>query len=303
MCPNREREAGTILPRSMTGYGRGSYAGPTFNVTAELRSVNHRYADFFLRVPRELFSFEDRIRRLLQREIGRGRVEVNIVLHGSPSGEEGVAVNEQLTAAYYRVLQGLAGRLDLPLKIGVGDLIQLPGVLQVPEPSPGEEALWPFLEKALQEALERLVEQRIEEGYNLSRDLTVRLRHLDALVKELTALTPVVLEEQKLRLESRLKEMLAANFDESRVLMECAVLVEKMDINEEIVRLRSHLEAFNGTLQNEGPIGRRLDFIAQEIFREINTVGAKAQDYRLAALAVEIKTELEKMREQIQNIE
>ncbi|MDI9457317.1 MAG: YicC/YloC family endoribonuclease [Bacillota bacterium] len=292
------------MPRSMTGYGRGSCTGPTFSITAELRSVNHRYTDFFLRVPQEFYPFEDRIRRLLQKEIGRGRVEVNIVLHGSPSGEEEPAVNEQLAAAYYRVLESLAERLDLPLEIGVGNLMQLPGVLELPESTPAGESLWPFLEKALQEALERLVEQRIAEGRNLSRDLAARLADLEVLVKELAALTPVVLKEQKLRLESRLQEMLVDSFDESRLLVECAVLVEKMDIHEELVRLRSHLKAFGGALQlNEGPIGRRLDFIAQEIFREINTVGAKAQDYQLAALVVEIKTELEKMREQIQNIE
>ncbi len=289
--------------RSMTGYGRGSCSGGAFSVTAELRSVNHRYADFFLRIPRELYFFEDRIRRLLQKEIRRGRIEVNITLSGSPAGKEEIVVNEELAAAYYRALQELAERFGLPLNTGVGELIQLPDVLQLPGASPGDEFLWPFLEKALQEALESLVEQRKEEGSNLSRDLEARLGRIGELVEELAALAPETLEEQKLRLESRLTEMLGAHFDQSRVLMECAVLAERLDIHEETVRLRSHLEAFGGTLRGESPAGRRLDFIAQEIFREINTVGSKSQDYRLAALAVEMKTELEKMREQIQNLE
>lgn len=297
------REEQATLPRSMTGYGRGDCTGPTFTVTVELRSVNHRYTDIFLRVPREFHSLEDRIRRLLQKEIRRGRVEVNITLRGS-TGEAGVAVDEQLAAAYHRVLRELAERLSLPLNIGVSELVQLPGVLEVPEPASSGELLWPYLEKALQEALKGLVERRRNEGANLSRDLKVRLAALETQVEKLGELVPAVLNEQKERLESRLQEALAERFEEGRLLMECAILVEKMDVHEEIVRLKSHLEAFGAALQpNSGPAGRRLDFIAQEIFREINTVGAKSQDYRLAARVVEIKAELEKIREQIQNIE
>ena len=289
--------------RSMTGYGRGSCSGETFSVTAELRSVNHRYTDFFLRVPRELYFFEDRIRRLLQKEIRRGRVEVIITLSGSPAGKMDVVINEELAAAYYRALQNLAERFAIPMNIGVGELIQLPDVLQLPGTRTGDELLWSCLEKALQEALDNLVDQRKEEGSNLSRDLEARLEKISELLEEMAALAPACLEEQKLRLESRLSEMLGAHFDQSRVLMECAVLAERVDIHEETVRLGSHLEAFQKTLRCEGPVGRRLDFIAQEIFREINTVGSKQQDYRLAELVVKMKTELEKMREQIQNIE
>lgn len=290
--------------RSMTGYGRGSCIGTTFSVTVELRTVNHRYADFFFRIPRELHPLEDRIRRLLQKEIGRGRIEINILLRGSPAGEEGAAVNERLAGAYHRVLKELAESLALPMNIDVFELSQLPGVLELPESTAGEELLWPQLQEALQEALQGLIERRREEGANLARDLQGRLAALAALVEELDALTPIVLQEQRARLESRMQEALADNFDEGRLLTECAVIVEKAAVHEEIIRLKSHLEAFGGALQqNSGPVGRRLDFIAQEIFREINTVGAKAQDYRLAALVVEIKTELEKMREQIQNIE
>ncbi len=288
----------------MTGYGRGSCIGPTFSATVELRSVNHRYADFFFRLPREFHPLEDRIRRLLQKEIGRGRVEINIIMRGSPAGEEGAAVDERLAGAYHRILTELAGRLDLPMNIGVFELSQLPGVLELPEAMAEEALLWDHLQEALQVALEGLISRRREEGANLARDLQERLTALAGLVEELDALTPVVLEEQRARLESRMQEALADNFDESRLITECAVIVEKAAVHEEIIRLKSHLKAFGGALQqNKGPVGRRLDFIAQEIFREINTVGAKAQDYRLTALVVEIKTELEKMREQIQNIE
>lgn len=290
--------------KSMTGYGRGNYAGPTFNITAELRSVNHRYADYFLRVPREFYFFEDRIRRLLQGKIGRGRIEVNITLHRSPAGRESVALDEKLAAAYHRTLQDLAVALDLPPDISLCELVQLPGVLGETGLPADEELLWPPLEEALQEALEGLLEQRTAEGRNLMRDLQLRLSSLEALVDELDGLAPLVLEEQRKRLKSRLQEALADNFDENRLLTECAVLVERMDVHEEIVRLKSHLSAFDRSLrQREGPVGRRLDFIAQEIFREVNTVGAKAQDHRLTAHVVEIKSELEKMREQIQNIE
>lgn len=289
--------------RSMTGYGRGSCSREGFGVTVELRSVNHRYADFFLRVPRELHIFEDRIRSLLKKEIRRGRVEVNITLSGSPAGEEIVVVNEALALSYYRALEGLAERLELPLNMGLGELIQLPEVLQAPGAAPGEDILWPLLEEALQEALQNLVRRRSEEGDNLSFDLKAGLGQVEVLVGELAGLAPAVLEEQKQRLEAKLTGALGAHFDENRLLMECAVLAERADIHEEMVRLGSHLSSFKTALAGESPAGRRLDFLAQEIFREINTVGAKSQDYRLAALVVEVKSELEKIREQIQNIE
>ncbi len=289
--------------RSMTGYGRGSCSGENSGVTVELRSVNHRYADLFLRVPREIYFFEDRIRRLLKKEVRRGRVEVNITLSGSPAGEEAVMLNKELASAYYRVLEGLADHLRIPMTLGVGELIQMPGVLQERCDAPGEEQIWPFLERALQEALESLVKSRNEEGNNLSRDLKLRLERIDAMVEELTDLAPAVLEEQQLRLKNRLTEMLGDHFEQNRILMECAVLAERMDIHEEVIRLKSHLDSFGGILCGDGAAGRRLDFLAQELFREINTVGAKSQDYRIATLVVEMKTELEKMREQIQNIE
>lgn len=292
------------MPRSMTGYGRGNCAGPDFSITAELRSVNHRYADFYLRMPRELQALEERVRRLLQEQIGRGRVELSVFLQGSPAGAESVALDGKLAAAYCRALRELAGSLGLAPDIGLGELIGLPGVLGTPGPAAGEAVFWPCLEKALRQALDGLVEQRTLEGGNLTRDLRARLLELERLTRELAALVPVALQEQRRRLESRLQEHLGADFDRDRLLLECAVLVEKMDVHEEIVRLQSHLGAFDEALrQEQGPVGRRLDFIAQEIFREVNTVGSKAQDYRLAALVVEVKTGLEKMREQIQNIE
>ncbi len=304
-CPTGGKEVSVALIRSMTGYGRGSCSGTNFGVTVELRSVNHRYADFFLRVPRELYFLEERIRSLLKKEIRRGRVELHIALNLSPEGEEEevVTVNEGLVIAYYRVLEGLSERLGLPTGITAGELLQLPGVLQETGAAPGEESLWPVLQEALQEALESLVDHRNEEGANLSRDLEMRLEQIRSLVEELAALAPSVLEEQKRHLEKKLAEMLGAHFDESRILMECAIMAERADIHEEIVRMKSHLEAFGGTLLGTGPAGRRLDFMAQELFREINTAGAKSQDYRIAALVVGMKTELEKIREQIQNIE
>ena len=292
--------------KSMTGYGRGSCAGPAFNITVELRSVNYRYADYFLRIPREFFFLEERIRRLLKGKIGRGRVEVSIISKRTADGKEQLSLDKELAAAYLRAFQDLAEGLDIPLDLSVGELVQMPGVLEDDDRAFDEEALWPYLEKALQEALKGLLGQRIAEGRNLYGDLKERLVQLEALADKLIALVPGALEEQKARLESRLQEALgdSYSFDEGRLLMECAVLAEKMDIHEETVRLKSHLQAFDEALQESGgPVGRRLDFIAQEIFREINTVGAKSQDYRLVALVVEIKTELEKMREQIQNIE
>ena len=228
---------------------------------------------------------------------------MNIILISSRAGAEGLGLNEEMAVAYHRALQGLAERIRIPMSMRVAELVQLPGVLQAQGAAADDEILWPVLKEALQEALASLVLHRKKEGDNLACDLGEGLDRLGFLVEDLVEAAPNILEEQKLQLENRLTGMLEAHFDQNRILAECALLGERMDVHEEMVRLGSHLKAFGSALESEGPAGRRLDFIAQEIFREINTVGSKSQDYRIAALVVEIKTELEKMREQIQNIE
>lgn len=289
--------------RSMTGYGRGSSSGFGITASVELRSVNHRYADFVLRIPRELYSLEDRIRRLLQERIGRGRIEAAVTLEQTTPVSREICVNQEMAASYYSAMRQLSEKLSLPLDIGIGHLLQLPEVVKLAGGLFDEERSWANLEEALREALDHLVRQREREGESLLADLLERHRKVGEYLGKISELAPAAREEHRLRMESRLKEILLECFDENRVLMECAILVERMAINEELVRLASHLRAFEEALAATRPVGRKLDFIAQEMLREINTIGSKAADSRLAGLVVEIKSELEKMREQIQNIE
>lgn len=289
--------------RSMTGYGRGSSSGPGITASVELRSVNHRHADFVLRIPRELYPLEDRIRRLLQGRIGRGRIEAAVTLEKTVPVACEICVNQELAASYYSAMRQLSQNLSLPLDLGVSELMQMPDVINLKGGILDEEQSWPTLENALGEALDRLIRQREAEGETLCADLLERWRSVGRYLGEICERAPEAREEHRRRMENRFREMLLESFDENRVLTECAILVERMAINEEIVRLESHLVAFKSALDAKKPVGRKLDFIAQEMFREINTIGSKAGDSRLAGLVVEMKSELEKMREQIQNIE
>jgi len=291
------------LIKSMTGYGRGSFTNDGYGFTVEMRSVNHRFADVALRLPRELYILEDRIRRMIQSVVKRGRVEVNITLDEIPPGTRTVHINQDLAAAYYQALQQLSRLLDLKVDVPLATLVSLPDILSLRGLALSEEDVWPPLKEALQEALSRLIKQREDEGRNLAADLEQRCCLIRSVARAAAQRASEAKEECRFKLERRFAEFMIGQFEENRVLMECALMVDRMGIDEELVRLDSHLETFEKTLTAAGPVGRKLDFISQEMFREINTIGSKAGDYGLAAMVVELKSELEKVREQIQNIE
>lgn len=297
----QERIAALI--RSMTGYGRGTAAGSQWTVTVEMRSVNHRYADFILRLPRDLLSLEEKVRRLLQQDIRRGRLEVSVNLEASSPRPREVSVDGALARAYHQALVELARSLSLETTVDAAYLGSLPDVLSVQAPAVDGEAVWPPLHASLLAALEDLLRRRCQEGENLALDLAQRCGILADMAGRMTERGPVVQEEYRRRLERKMKEYLGAPPEEARLLMECALLAERIGIDEELVRLCSHLEAFREALHEDGPVGRKLDFIAQEMFREVNTIGSKSADYGLAGLVVEAKAELEKIREQVQNVE
>lgn len=287
----------------MTGYGRGSGTQDGFVFSAELRSVNHRYADFSIRLPRELYSLEERIRRLLQEHVRRGRVEVNLVLDEVPAGMRQVKVNYDLAEDYHSSLQKLSERLGLTEEIKLKHLLQMPELFKPAGISLTEEEVWPAAGAALQEALTNLLEQRRVEGENLCRDLLERCDRLEKMIAEAAVRAEEAKDEYRKKIDQKFAELLAGQFEETRLLMESAILVERMGVDEELVRLNSHVEAFRANFNGSEPVGRKLDFIAQEMFREINTIGSKAGDYKLTNLVVEMKAELEKIREQIQNLE
>jgi len=288
---------------SMTGYGRGTGTQDGFTFSAELRSVNHRYADFSIRLPRELYSLEDRIKRLLQESIRRGRLEVNLVLDEMPAGLRQVKVNYDLAEDYYRALKKMSEHLGLKDDIKLKHLLQMPELFKPGGITLTEEQVWPAINEALEQALAKLLDQRRAEGDNLCRDLVQRCTHLEDMVVIAAGLAEEAKEDCRRRTEHKFSELLAGQFEETRLLMECALLVERMGVDEELVRLRSHIEAFRSNLSGTDPAGRKLDFIAQEMFREANTIGSKAGDYKLTNIVVELKAELEKIREQVQNLE
>ncbi len=288
---------------SMTGYGRGSTSQDGFTFIAELRSVNHRYADFALRLPRELYSLEDRIRRQLQESIKRGRVEVSLVLDEIPAGLRQVKVNYDLAEDYYQALQLLSSRLELSEKVQLKHLLQMPELFKPGGITLSEEQVWPIASAALQEALDQLLNQRRIEGENLCSDLLERCGSLEEMVESASHYAEEAKEDCRRRTEQKFEELLAGKFEETRLLMESALLVERMGVDEELVRLKSHIEAFRSNLTGSDPAGRKLDFIAQEMFREVNTIGSKAGGYQLTNIVVELKAELEKIREQVQNLE
>ncbi len=294
---------GNGLIQSMTGYGRGTASENEWTVTVEMRSVNHRYADFLLRLPRDLFSLEENVRRLLQAQIHRGRLEVSVNLEAASPQSRTVFVDLELARAYRRALEELAQALSLDPAVDAVYLGSLPEVVNTRVPPVDGKAIWPALRASLQVALEELLAGRCREGENLARDLEERCARLNDISGRMADRGPAVQEEYRRRLEQKLLEWPGEPVEESRLLTECALLAERAAIDEELVRLSSHLKAFRKALAENGPVGRKLDFIAQEIFREVNTVGAKSADYPLAELVVQAKAELEKIREQVQNIE
>jgi len=288
---------------SMTGYGRGSGEENGFIFSAELRSVNHRYADFSIRLPRELYSLEDRIRRLLQESILRGRVEVNLTLDEIPVALRQVKINDDLAKDYYRSLQNLTAKLGIEQKVKLKHLLMVPDLFKSTATIFSDEDVWPAVSVALREALQRLISQRRTEGENLCNDLLERCEKQKILIEQAAVRAEEAKEECRQRIEEKVTDLLVGKFEETRLIMECSLLVERMGVDEELVRLRSHLDAFRAIIENNEAGGRKLDFIAQEMFREVNTIGSKAGDYHLTSLVVEMKAELEKMREQIQNLE
>lgn len=292
------------MPYSMTGYGRGESPGPEFNCIVEMRSVNHRYRDIFLRLPRELSEFEDRLRRLVAKHFDRGRIDVSVTLEEAGESLTAVKTNRSLIDSYVHHTRQLADDLGLPWDLGVHDLISLPGVMELVPMQVDCEIIWSRLEESTLSAITGLQEMRSKEGRFLAQDVIARTQLIEEHIERIAERAPRVSEDYKMKLKERLKEFLGDTLiDESRITMEALVYADKSDITEELVRLRSHIAQIYEVIYQDEPIGRRLEFLVQEMQREVNTIGSKAQDSDISHMVVNIKSELEKIREQIQNIE
>ena len=290
--------------KSMTGFGRCEVAENNRKFTVEMKAVNHRYLDVNIKMPKSLNFFESAIRSELKNYIARGKVDVFITYEDLSENTSTVRYNKELAEEYLTYLRQMAADFGLDDDIRVSTLSKYPEVFTMEEAGVDEEELGKELKKAVDGAAKMFVESRITEGEHLKDDLLEKLDGMLKLVDFIAERSPQIVTEYRRRLEEKVKELLGDNtVDESRLLTEVTIFADKVCVDEEIVRLRSHIETTKNALLEGGSIGRKLDFIAQEMNREANTTLSKANDLEISNCAIELKTEIEKVREQIQNIE
>ncbi|MDE7445752.1 MAG: YicC family protein [Lachnospiraceae bacterium] len=290
--------------KSMTGFGRCEVQEAERKIVVEMKSVNHRYLDVNIKMPKKLNFFEAAIRNELKSYIQRGKVDVFITYEDYTESNVCVKYNKELAAEYMGYLNQMAEDFSLDNDVRVSCLSRYPEVFTMEEQTIDEEKMWLLLERAIKGAAEGFVETRIKEGENLRDDLLEKLDGMLAHVEFITLRSPQIIAEYKQKLEDKVKELLEdTKVDENRLLMEVTIYADRVCVDEELVRLKSHIETTKETLQQGGSIGRKLDFIAQEMNREANTILSKSNDLEISNRAIELKTEIEKVREQIQNIE
>ncbi len=290
--------------RSMTGYGRGQQLLHGRSITVEIRSVNHRYFEFSCRTPRGCAFLEDRLKRTLQQAISRGKVEVSLTLQTVESRGGAVAVDHALAGQYLTALRALAAEYNLTDDLTLSTVARLPDLFTVCRGEEDEEELAADVLSVLQEALDRFVAMREAEGERLRADVLSRLFTLEEHLAFVEERSPQTVAEYRARLTAKLNELLGgAVADEARILTEAAIVADRLAVDEETVRLHSHIAQLRGILDCAEPVGRKLDFLVQEMNRETNTIGSKCSDTAIAGHVVEMKSEIEKIREQIQNIE
>ena len=290
--------------KSMTGFGRCEASKGERKYTVELKGVNHRYLDVNIRMPKKLNFFETSIRNLLKKYATRGKVDIFITYEDTSENQVSIKYNEKLAGEYLTYLKQMEEKFSLDNDIRVSSLSRYPEVLTMEEQVLDEEELWSGLQEALKGAFEQFASTRATEGENLKKDIIAKLDHMLELVAYIEERSPEIVAEYRTKLEEKVHELLVdRQIDESRIAAEVVVYADKICTDEEIVRLKSHIDHMKDTLQSEDGIGRKLDFIAQEMNREANTILSKANDLEVSNRAIDLKTEIEKVREQIQNIE
>ncbi len=290
--------------RSMTGYGRDQQLLHGRSITVEIRSVNHRYFEFSCRAPRGCAFLDDRLKRALQSAISRGKVEVSLTLQTVESRHTSVAVDHALAGQYLTALRALGEEYSLPDDLTLSVVARLPDVFTLCRDEEDEEELAADVLSVLQNALARFVAMRETEGERLRDDVLARLSVMEEHLAFVEERSPQTLAEYRARLTARLTELLnGAVPDENRILTEAGIVADRLAVDEETVRLRSHFAQLRKIMESTEPVGRKLDFLVQEMNRETNTIGSKCSDTAIAGHVVEMKSEIEKIREQIQNIE
>ena len=290
--------------KSMTGYGIGKaeLSGKTF--TVEVKSVNSRYSDFSVKMPRSYVFLEDALRKTASSRIIRGKVDIYVNVETTGEDDSIVKVSTALAREYLTSIRALAKELDIATNSTAETFLRIPDIFTVDKPEEDTELITESAVSALNRAIDGFDAMRIAEGEKLYIDLNEHLDIIENLTGEVEKRSPKIVEEYQRRIEERMREILGgANYDETRLLTEVAIFSDKVNVNEETVRLKSHIAQFKGMLSEGGSVGRKIDFLIQEMNREINTIGSKSNDLEVARIVIDVKAEIEKLREQIQNVE
>lgn len=301
---------------SMTGYGRVLKQQDGYDLALEIRAVNHRYLECTVKLPRNYGYLEDKIKEMVQKRIARGKVEVALTLHRQETETPAVQVNHAAVCAYLKALlqenQLLAQELDggaaenafLPQDLGLSDLLRLPDLFQTVPVEEDAETVWQVVKPALEETLEHFLQMRQTEGAHLKQDIASHLDAIEEMTNQVERLVPESVQLYYDKLYQKIKDLLQDRVvEESRLVTEAAIVAEKLCVDEELVRLHSHIAQFRDFLESTEPVGRKMDFLVQEMNREVNTTGSKSQSLAITKLVVDMKSEIEKIREQIQNVE
>ena len=290
--------------RSMTGFGRSEASNDDYKIAVEMKSVNHRYLDLGIKMPKKFNAFEGELRSLLKQQIQRGKVDLYITCETFSDRSVSLNYTEALAREYMDILSRMSSQFAIENDVKVSALSRYPEVITAEQGEEDEEELWKLLKEAVLGALAAFVKQRETEGAHLKDDLLGKLDSMGVWVEEIEARSPQILKEYRAKLEDKVKELLSGSgIDENRIAAEVALYADKICVDEETVRLKSHIGAVRTALLSGGAVGRKLDFIAQEMNREANTILSKSNDIEISETAIELKTAVEKVREQIQNIE
>ncbi|KAB3533147.1 YicC/YloC family endoribonuclease [Alkaliphilus serpentinus] len=291
--------------KSMTGFGRGEAQSEHKKFMIELKSLNHRYLDTSIKMPKIFTYLEEKIRQRIKDYIKRGRVEAFISFENIGDTDVKVIPDIALAKEYLKAMKALDKELEIKNDVSISLITKFPDVIRIEKEEANEDEIWSCMEEALILALEKLTEMREREGQQLNQDIIKRLDIIKDMVKEIEDRSPIIVEEYRKKLTDRIKELIddAYTVDDNRIIMEVAIFADKSSVTEEIVRFDSHIKQFKQAMKEEDSVGRKLDFIIQEMNREVNTIGSKANDLTTTNIVVNIKSELEKMREQVQNIE
>ncbi len=293
-----------MRPCSMTGFGRGESSADERSWIVEIRTVNHRFLDQKVVMPRAFAGLEERIKKIVASRQDRGRVDVTVSLKGKSSSTPLLTVDMELARQYHDCMQQLADEFGLSSRIQLSELLGQRDIIALQEQSPDIDVEWPLVRQAVIMALDECAAMREQEGQSLKEDLLSRLESFASIVQEIETSIPEVLAQRQKELVKRIGKLLAGmDIDPMRLAQETAVMADKADVTEEVVRLASHIAQFRAFLNSNEPVGRRLDFLLQEFLREVNTLASKISNAAIAHLGVEMKNEIEKLREQVQNIE